>query len=47
MKNYFSNDLEGEWGFDFNKNRGFHQIYKPHWKAKVLNIHFELKSNKS
>ena len=42
IKNYFSNNLEGQWDFDFSKKRGFHQIYKPHWKAKGLNIHFEL-----
>lgn len=42
IKNYFSNNLEGEWKFDFSKKRGFHQIYKPHWKEKGLNIHFEL-----
>lgn len=43
IENYFTDNVEGEWDFDFKKNRSYHQIYKPHWKTKDLDIHFELK----
>lgn len=42
FKNYFIQKLEGDWEFDFKKDRTYHQIYKSHWKRKELNIHFEL-----
>lgn len=45
IKNYFSHHFTGDWAFDFRKRRSYHQIYKPHWKTKELDIHFELLLN--
>ncbi|WP_017729263.1 PD-(D/E)XK nuclease family protein [Halalkalibacterium ligniniphilum] len=43
INNYFIHNIdEGEWVFDFKKDRSYHQIYKPHWKTKDINIHFEV-----
>lgn len=46
IKNYFSHHFTGDWDFDFRKRRSYHQIYKPHWKTKELDIHFELLLNR-
>lgn len=47
IMNYFSRDIDGEWEFDFREKRTYHQIYKPHWKTKELDIHFELILNQN
>ncbi|PBB06938.1 PD-(D/E)XK nuclease family protein [Salimicrobium humidisoli] len=43
MKQYFEANVEGQWEFDFSEKRSYHQIYKPSWKSRGLDIHFELK----
>ena len=44
IKNYFNNNIGGtEWKVDFSEKRSYHQIFRPHWKTKELDIHFEVK----
>ncbi|SIS55564.1 PD-(D/E)XK nuclease family protein [Salimicrobium flavidum] len=46
VKNHFIANVEGDWKFDFNQNRTYHKIFKPHWKTENLDIHFELSLSK-
>jgi len=45
VSSYFSNDIGGNWEFDFKEDRGYHKIYKQNWKANGIDIHFELSMN--